>query len=101
MVHATEIGITAERAVGWLQAPSATWSGADVPEAKADLLHAIYEEIVVTGRKIVSIRLTPAAHAHGLALALPTNVEPPFDRIRTRLYLLTMHPMLIYLRACR
>ena len=46
----------------------------DVPEAKAELLHAIYERIVVTGRKIVSIRLTPSAYAHGLALALPDKV---------------------------
>jgi len=48
--------------------------GGDVPEAKADLLHAIYERIVVSGRKIVSVRLTPAAYAHGLALALPDKV---------------------------
>ena len=46
----------------------------DVPEAKAELLHAIYERIVVTGRKIVSIRLTPSAYAHGLTLALPDKV---------------------------
>ena len=32
------------------------------------MLHAIYERIVVTGRMIVSIRLTPSAHAHGLAV---------------------------------
>ena len=35
------------------------------------LLHALYERIVVTGRTIVSIRLTPSAYAHGLAVALP------------------------------
>ena len=45
-----------------------------VPEAKADVLHAIYNQIVVWGRTIVSIRLTPSAYAHGLALALPTKV---------------------------
>lgn len=50
------------------------WSEADVPEAKAEVLHAIYERIVVTGRTIVSIRLTPAAYAHGLAVALPDKV---------------------------
>ena len=38
------------------------------------MLHAIYEQIVVTGRTIVSIRLTPAAYAHGRAVALPTKV---------------------------
>ena len=53
---------------------SATWTEADVPEAKADVLHAIYDQIVVTGREIVSVRLTPSAYAHGLALALPTKV---------------------------
>ena len=40
-----------------------------------DVLHAIYEQIVVTGRTIVSIRLTQAAYAHGLALALPEKVD--------------------------
>ena len=53
---------------------SATWKEADAPEAKAELLHAVYERIVVTGRTIVSIRLTPSAYAHGLALALPDKV---------------------------
>ena len=48
---------------------TSTWSDADVPEAKADALHAIYERIVVTGRTIVSIRLSPSAYAHGLAVA--------------------------------
>ena len=38
------------------------------------MLHAIYDQIVVTGRTIVSIRLTPSAYAHGLAVALPTKV---------------------------
>ena len=32
---------------------------ADVPEATADLLHAIYERIVVVGRSIVGVCLTP------------------------------------------
>jgi len=53
---------------------------ADVPEAKAELVHAIYERIVVAGRRIVSARLTAAAYEHGLALALPEKVvmaRPP------------------------
>jgi hypothetical protein len=45
-----------------------------VPEAKADLLHAIYERIVVAGRTFVSAPLTPAAYAHGLTLAMPEKV---------------------------
>jgi hypothetical protein len=39
--------------------------------ARADLLHAIYDRIVVKGRSIVAARLTPAAYSNGLALALP------------------------------
>jgi hypothetical protein len=49
-----------------------------------DLLHAIYERIVVAGRTIVAARLTPAAYSNGMALALPQVVmarpegfEPP------------------------
>jgi len=38
------------------------------------VLHAIFERIVVTGRTIVSIRLTPSAYAHGLAVAMPDKV---------------------------
>lgn len=64
----------AERAVAWLRALAETWLDADVPEAKAELPHAIYERIVVAGRAVVSARLTPAAYAHGLALALPEQV---------------------------
>ena len=64
----------AERAVAWLHALAAPWTAADVPEAKADLLHAIYERIVVAGRSFVSARLTPAAYGHGLALAMPEEV---------------------------
>jgi hypothetical protein len=47
---------------------------ADVPHARSELLHAIYERIVIAGREFVSARLTPAAYAHGLALALPEQV---------------------------
>jgi len=69
-----QVGVPAERAVEWLRALAETWLGADVPEAKSQLLHAIYERIVVAGREFVSARLTPAAYAHGLALALPQVV---------------------------
>jgi hypothetical protein len=61
-----------------------TWVNADVPEARADLLHAIYDRIVFKGRLIVAARLTPAAYSNGLALALPQvavarpeGFEPP------------------------
>jgi len=45
-----------------------------VPQAKADVLNAIHDQIVVIGREMVSARLTPSAYAHGLALALPEKV---------------------------
>jgi hypothetical protein len=67
-------GISPERAVEWLEAMSATWRAAEVPAERADLLHAIYDRITVAGRKIVSVRLTPSAYAHGFALALPEKV---------------------------
>ena len=46
--------VAAERAIEWLRALSRTWIDADVPEAKANVPHAIYDQIVVTGREIVS-----------------------------------------------
>ena len=42
-------GVPADRAVAWLRALGETWQHADVPQAKADLLHAIYERITVAG----------------------------------------------------
>ena len=51
-----------------------TIQSADVPEEKADLVHAIYDQITVAGPSIVSARLTPAAYEHGLALVLPDAV---------------------------
>ena len=56
-------------------APAESFHAADAPEEKADLLHAIYDRITVAGPKIVGVRLTQAAYAHGLALALPEKVE--------------------------
>ena len=50
---------------------ASAFQAADVPKEKADLMHAIYERITVAGPEIVGVRLTPAAYAHGLALALP------------------------------
>ncbi len=64
----------------WLRALAGTWLQADVPAAKAELLHAIYDRIVVAGRQIVSARLTPSAYEHGLALALPDEVQVAMAR---------------------
>ena len=59
------------------QRPTAPRSSqaADVPKEKEELMHAIYERITVAGPEIVGVRLTAAAYAHGLALALPEKVE--------------------------
>jgi hypothetical protein len=67
-------GISAERAVAWLRELSKTWRAAEVPAERADLLHAVCDRITVAGRRIVSVRLTPSAYAHGFALALPKKV---------------------------
>ena len=69
--------VGAERAVEWLRALANTWNLAGVAQERADLLHAIYERIVVAGRTIEFVRLTPAAQQHGLALALPEVVMAP------------------------
>ena len=70
----SETGVPAQRAIEWLRALAESIQEADVPEEKADLMHAIYERITVAGPRIVGIRLTSAAYAHGLALALPEKV---------------------------
>ena len=71
MAQQSDGGLPAQQAVKWLRVFAESWRDADVPEAKADLVHAIYEKVVVAGRDFVSARLTPAAYQHGLALALP------------------------------
>ncbi len=38
-------------------------------------MHAIYDRMTVHGPEIVGVRLAQAGYAHGLALALPENVE--------------------------
>jgi hypothetical protein len=45
-----------------------------VVDEKSDVIHVIYERIVVEGPRFVGLRLTPAAYRHGLALALPDAV---------------------------
>jgi hypothetical protein len=68
-------GLPGHRAVEWLRALGESFQAADVPKEKADLMHAIYERITVAGPEIVGVRLTAAAYAHGLALALPEKAE--------------------------
>ncbi len=78
----------AERAAEWLRVIGEACVTADLPQERAELLHVIYERIVVAGPRFVSVRLTPVANAHGLALLLPEVVkaspagfEPATDRL--------------------
>lgn len=66
----SNMAVAPKRAVEWLRILGETWQHADVPQEEADVLHAIYDRIVVSGASFVSARLTPAAYEHGLALAL-------------------------------
>ncbi len=47
----TAQGVPGQRAVEWLRTLGESLKEADVPEEKADLLHAIYERIVDAGPK--------------------------------------------------
>jgi hypothetical protein len=60
--------------VAWLQAFGDAIQSAELPAERADLIHAVYERIVVAGPTFVSVRLTPAAYQHGMALAMPQVV---------------------------
>jgi DNA invertase Pin-like site-specific DNA recombinase len=68
------IGIKPARAVAWLRAIGDAIQRADLPVERAELVHAIYDRIVIAGPRIVSVRLTPSANEHGLAIALPEKV---------------------------
>ena len=57
------------------EAPVSCDATADVPEAKAELLHAIYERITVRGPAMVGAKLTQSAYAAGLLVA-PVVVLP-------------------------
>lgn len=63
-----------QRALEWLDALAETWHKTDLVEENSDVIHAVYERITVAGPEIVGVRLTQAAYAHGLALALPEKV---------------------------
>ena len=66
--------LPAQRALEWLDALAETWQQTDLVEEKSDVIHAVYERIVIEGPRFVGLRLTPAAYRHGLALALPDAV---------------------------
>ena len=65
--------IAPDKVVAKLRALPQTWAKA-TPAGRAELLNLIYERITVAGPEIVGVRLTAAAYAHGLALALPEKV---------------------------
>ena len=66
--------LPAQRALEWLDTLAETWQNTDLVEEKSDVIHAVYERIVIEGPRFVGLRLTPAAYRHGLALALPDAV---------------------------
>ena len=79
-----------QRAVAWLRAFGDAWRAADVAEARADLIHAIYERVVVAGRRFVEVRLTPAAYtrtragAAGCCYGAPGGIRTPDHLIRSQ-----------------
>ncbi len=66
--------VDAAAAIALLKHVAKLWHGAATDEARSELLHAIYERIVVTHGRIVEVHLTPHALRHGFALALPEVV---------------------------
>ncbi len=75
IVERTAPGLPGHREVEWLRTLGESFQAADVPKEREELMHVIYERITVAGPEIVGVRLTQAAYAHGLALALPEKVE--------------------------
>ena len=65
--------VDAQEAVDYLRDLPRLWADAGEKE-RADLLHAIYQRVEVRGAAFVGVTLTPAAEAHGLALALPETI---------------------------
>jgi hypothetical protein len=53
VVERTAKGLPGQRAVEWLRAFGESFQTADVPKEKADLMHAIYERIVIEGLRFV------------------------------------------------
>jgi hypothetical protein len=63
----------ATRAVEYIRNFAGSWAKAK-PPTRATMIQSVYEEVIVRGEEFVSVRLTPEAYAHGLALALPQEV---------------------------
>ena len=78
-----DTGIAPDKVVARLRALPETWARA-TPEGRAELLHSIYERIIVRGPEFVGARLTPEAYSLGLALALPERVQPAQEWVLAR-----------------
>jgi DNA invertase Pin-like site-specific DNA recombinase len=76
-------GLAPEKVVAKLRALPKTWAEA-TPAGRAELVHSIYERIVVRGPEFVGARLTPEAYSMGLALALPEHVQPAQEWVLAR-----------------
>jgi hypothetical protein len=71
--HLPRKSIDVGTAVEYIRTFAASWAKA-MPPTRATMIQSVYEETVVRGEEFVSVRLTPEAYAHGLALALPAEV---------------------------
>jgi hypothetical protein len=65
--------LDAATAMAYIRNFASSWAKAK-PATKATMVRLLYEEVVVRGSEFVSVRLTPEAYAHGLALAPPQEV---------------------------
>ena len=61
------------KAIDCIRNLAVSWAKAK-PPTRATMIQSPYEEIVVRGEESLRVRLSPEAHAHGLALALPQVV---------------------------
>jgi hypothetical protein len=74
--HRPRTAAEGAKAVEYIRNFAASWTKAK-PPTRAAMIQSLYQEIVVRGEEFVSVRLTPEAYAHGLALALPEEVMVP------------------------
>jgi hypothetical protein len=83
-VQRTAAELPSERAIERLRAVGESLQALEKSKKKADVLRAICDRTTIAGRKIVSVRLTASAYAHGFALALPNKVGMAPDRCWAR-----------------
>jgi hypothetical protein len=78
-VHIAARPVDPERAMAYIRSSVASWEKAQ-PKTRAALIQPVEAEIVFRGEEFISVRLTPEAYAHGLAVAVPQEVEVPCCR---------------------